>query len=87
MLGEEIHSNQKYRLISAHVCSGTTKREDFLRPEPGKVKQEGLETGLKRQPRTFEQRSVTYLYAKVMHSKSFVNEASMEIWDMLAFPK
>lgn len=30
---------------------------------------------------------ITYLYAKVIHSKSFVSEASIEICDMLAFPK
>lgn len=29
----------------------------------------------------------TYLYAKVIHSKSLVSEASMERCDMLAFPK
>lgn len=58
-----------------------------------KLEKEGLVTGLKhqRQLRPFRNDRPrllrTYLYAKVMHSKSFVSEASMEIWDMLAFPK
>lgn len=31
--------------------------------------------------------ATAYLYARVMHSKSLVSEASIERCDMLAFPK